>query len=175
MKKIIIHVLFAIYVVIAVFVTVCLLSYNEFKITEFGDSSLIIIDSNEVEPDFQKGDLVIANKNDKINVGDNVFFYNTYQKEVEVAIGKVTNLEKITSSETTYTISGEEEILLSSEYIIGTAEDATKIPNVGTILGILESKWGFLFLIVFPSLIAFLYEIGVVVSEIKDAKKEEGK
>ena len=175
MKKIIIHVLFAIYVVIAVFVTVCLLSYNEFKITEFGDSSLIIIDSNEVEPDFQKGDLVIANKNDKINVGDNVFFYNTYQKEVEVAIGKVTNLEKITSSETTYTISGEEEIVLSSEYIIGTAEDATKIPNVGTILGILESKWGFLFLIVFPSLIAFLYEIGVVVSEIKDAKKEEGK
>ena len=45
------------------------------------------------------------------------------------------------------------------------------MPNVGTILGILESKWGFLFLIVFPSLLAFIYEIGVVVSDIKNNKE----
>ena len=43
---------------------------------------------------------------------------------------------------------------------------------MGTVLNVLESKWGFLFLIVFPSLLAFLYEITVVFSEIKNAKKE---
>ena len=30
-------------VVVAIFVTVTLLSYNEFKVTEFGDTSLVII------------------------------------------------------------------------------------------------------------------------------------
>ena len=52
MKKIISNILFAIYAVIAVFVTVCLLSYNDFKVTEFGDYSLVIIEDNELSPEY---------------------------------------------------------------------------------------------------------------------------
>ena len=48
MKKILSNILFVIYVVIAVFVTVCLLSYNDFKVTEFGDYSLVIITDDEM-------------------------------------------------------------------------------------------------------------------------------
>ena len=44
---------------------------------------------------------------------------------------------------------------------------------MGSILSVLESKCGFLFLIVFPSLIAFIYEIYVVVSEIRGKKDEK--
>ena len=65
MKKIISNGLFIIYVAIAIFVTVCLLSYNEFKVTEFGDYSLVIISDEGLEPDFNKGDLVIVNKKSK--------------------------------------------------------------------------------------------------------------
>ena len=36
MKKVIRNVLFVVYIVIAAFVTVCLLSYNEMKTTQFG-------------------------------------------------------------------------------------------------------------------------------------------
>lgn len=170
MKKIIGEILAFAYIIIAVFVTVCLLSYNDFKVTEFGESSLIIIDNNELEPRFNRGDLVIANGDDKISVGDEIFFYNVYfNKEIEVSYGKVTNEEKLNSKEKTYTIEGEHQ--LSSEYVIGPLNSCTVIPNVGTILGILESKWGFLFLIVFPSLLAFIYEIGVVVSDIKNNKE----
>ena len=43
---------------------------------------------------------------------------------------------------------------------------------VGTILGIIESRWGFLFLIVLPALIAFVNQIMVVATGIKQAKKE---
>lgn len=44
---------------------------------------------------------------------------------------------------------------------------------MGTVLKVLESKWGFLLLIVFPSLIAFLYEITELFSELKDKKRKE--
>ena len=43
MKKKFLSFIFIIYVIIAIFVTICLLSYNRFKITEFGDKSLLII------------------------------------------------------------------------------------------------------------------------------------
>ncbi len=72
MKRIIGNVVFAIYAIIAVLVTICLLSYNDYKVSEFGNSTLIIIDSNEVEPYFKKGDIAILNKKDKIETGDKI-------------------------------------------------------------------------------------------------------
>lgn len=170
MKKVISNILFAVYVVIAVFVTICLLSYNDFKVTEFGDNSLVIIDDKELAPEFEKGDLVIVNKNEKIRVGDKAFFYNTYNREIEIKLGTVTNLEKITDKETTYTFEGDKKI--SSQYVLGTSKDVTVIPKIGTILSVLESKWGFLFIIVLPSLLAFIYQISVVFSELRNSKKE---
>ena len=47
------------------------------------------------------------------------------------------------------------------------------MPIVGAVLGALESQWGFLFLIVFPSLVAFLYEAYIVVQEVREIKKLE--
>lgn len=171
MKRVIGNIIFVIYAIIAIFVTVCLLSFNQYKVSEFGNASFVLIDSNETEPDFTKGDLVIPNKKDLITVGDKVFFYNTYGETMEVTLGEVTNAQRIVGEEITYTINGE--LQLSSEYVLGSAETAERIPVVGSILSVLESKWGFLFLIVFPSLIAFIYEIYVVVSEIRGKKNEK--
>lgn len=172
MKKIISNGLFIIYVAIAIFVTVCLLSYNEFKVTEFGDYSLVIISDEGLEPDFNKGDLVIVNKKSKIITGRKAFFYNTYDRQIEIKLGTIEAFETVTNKETTYTLEGERKI--SSQYVLGPAETAEVIPGVGTVLGILESKWGFLFLIVLPSLLAFIYQISVVIAELKKSN-DEGK
>ena len=59
MKKVISNLIFIIYLIIAIFVTVCLLSYNDYKVTEFGDTSLIIVSDKKMQPDYNKGDLVI--------------------------------------------------------------------------------------------------------------------
>lgn len=176
MKKIIGNVIIIIYAIIAVFITVCLLSYNDYKITEFGDSSFVIISDDEVKTEsseFNKGDLVIVNRKDKVEVGEDIFFYNTYSNEMEVSLGKIINQEKISVSETTYTLEGD--VQLSSQYVVGSAETATTIGVIGGILEVLESKWGFLFIIVFPSLLAFIYELGVVISEIIGKRKETEK
>ena len=77
MKKKFLSFIFIIYVIIAIFVTICLLSYNKFKITEFGDKSLLIISDDQMAPNFKKGDLVIADKKSKVITGRRAFFYTT--------------------------------------------------------------------------------------------------
>ena len=171
MKRIITNFIFGIYVIIAVFVTVCLLSYNQFKVTEFGDYSLVIIDNDELAPQYQKGDLAIVDKSKKAEIGERVFFYNTYDQEVHITVGEVTDIEKVTNTESTYTLEGERKI--SSQYILGPADNTIKFAMLGTVLSILESKWGFLFIRVLPALLAFVYQISIVVSEIKESKEEK--
>ena len=57
---------------------------------------------------------------------------------------------------------------LSSEFVIGKAETSKTYHNLGSILSVLESKYGFLFLIIFPILVLFIYEIYIVIKEIKN-------
>lgn len=170
MKNIIRNTFIILYAIIAIFITVCLISYNEHKVTQFGNTSLVIVDNKELEPNYNKHDLIIVNGDEKAKVGDEVFFYNTYENKVLINISKIVEAEKITSSETTYTL--EDGRALSSEFVIGKTNEASKISNIGLIFGILESKWGYLFLIVLPSLLAFLYEVIEVVKEIRKIKKQ---
>lgn len=171
MKRTIYNIVLIIYAIIAIFVTVCLLSFNKYKVTEFGDNSWILVTNDELGTDYNKGDLVIVNKNGNIEIGDKIFFYNTYSQEMDVTLAAVTNKEVITPAEITYTLEGDYQ--LSSQYVIGPASNAKAIGTVGSILNVLESRWGFLFLIVLPALLAFLYEIAVVISEVKDIKNEK--
>lgn len=170
-ERVIGNIIFVIYAIIAVFVTVCLLSYNDYKISEFGSNSLIIIDSNSLEPNFYSGDLVIVNGRDKIEEGDNIFFYNIEENNVEVTYGEVTGIEESMLNGTTYIIN--DQLTIEDDIVVGSAESASRISGVGSVLAVLESKWGFLFLIVFPSLIAFVYEIYIVVMEVKESKNSD--
>ena len=175
MKKVISNLIFIIYLIIAILITVCLLSYNDYKITEFGKTSLIIISDKKMQPDFNKGDLVIVEKSaDDIKAGEKAFYYDTYTKQIKVKLGTIEDVNKESESQITYVVDDGEH-MISSEYVIGSAETAKVMPKVGTILKIVESKWGFLFLIVFPALLAFVNQAMVVASGIKEAKKEAKK
>jgi hypothetical protein len=151
------------------------LTYNDYKISIFGDRSLIIVDNNEFEPDYKKGTLLIIQKNanDDIKEGDSIFFYNHYKSQVSVSYSKVTKTEKITDTETTYTITGDQPI--SSEYVIGKAATTKSIEGIGSIMKFMESRIGFILVIVFPIAVLFIYEIYVVVKEIVRPEKEEEK
>ena len=170
MKRTIYNILFVVYGIIAITVTICLLSYNQYKITEFGDNSLVLVTNNELKEDFNKGDLVIVNKKDKIEVGDKMFFYNTEDKKVNVDFATVTGKEETTRSKAVYTIEGNYQI--PSENVLGSGDDATVIKHAGTVLSVLESKWGFLFLIILPALLMFIHEITKIVVEFRKTPKE---
>jgi len=163
-------ILFSIYLLVALVITLLLLGYNEFKVTEVGTYTLLMITDNELAPEFNKGDLVIVNKDDAVYTGRKAFFYDTYNQKIEIRLGLVEEAEKITSTETTYTFEGDRK--LSSEYVLGPANTAEVIPHLGGVLSVLESKWGFLFIIVFPILIASVNQITIVCSNILKAYKE---
>lgn len=171
MKKKLSNIIFVVYILIAIFVTICLLSYNNFKVTEFGKKSLVIIDDDQLEPEFKKGDLVIVDRGSRILTGRKAFFYGAGDRGIEIKLGTVQSTEKVTSSETTYTFEGDKTV--SGEYVLGSVDSASIIPKVGGVLGILESKWGFLFIIVFPALIAFINQIVKIFTEVRSGSKDE--
>ena len=168
--KVVRNIVILLYAMIAIFVTICLLSYNEYKITEFGHYALVIANRSELYSDYKEGDLIIVNKQASIEKGDKVFFYNTFDRSMEVSIEKVSDVEIITESQKTYTLEGNKKI--SSDYIIGLSKDNQSFAKVGMILSVLESQWGFLILVVLPALLAFLYEIFEVFSEMRGRNKK---
>ena len=158
------------YLAVIIFVTGCLLFYNQYKVTQINDKTFIIIDDKSDM--YKDGDLVIftKNPNDEIVKGDEIFFYEITNGTVNVVSGTVTKSEKITDKETTFTINGNHNI--SSESVIGKIATASTYPNVGKFLYIFESRFGFLLLVILPALIFFFYEIYRLVSDIKAAKEE---
>ena len=179
MKKIgnfLLEIVIGAWLILAIFVTICLLSYNEFRVSTFGNTSLLIIDSDEMEPDFNEGDLLIIKRgsDNKINVGDKVFYYNsTMDSNVWIYYDTVQEKKPITRDETTFTIDNEE---VSGSYVIGKADGAKVMHKAGTFLAIFTSRWGFMFLVIFPTLFAIIYEIMMIVDarrEMKLANKNE--
>jgi hypothetical protein len=160
------------WLIAAIFVTVCLLSYNDFRVTTFGSTALLIIDDDSMEPTFKEGDLVIVKRNsdNKINVGDKVFYYNSaMDSNVWIYLDDVEEKTPITRDETSYKLAGK---TVSGEYVIGKADGAMVMHHAGTFLGIFTSRWGFMFLVIFPTLFAIMYEIMMIFDTTKSIKKE---
>lgn len=162
MKRTLGNLIVIIYVIIAIAVTLCLLNYNDYNVTEFGNNTLIIITDNSLEPDYVEGDLVIVKKQNlsNVEVGDKIFFYN----DEEINLGEVKQVNEYEGISTTFILDGDYQVI--EDDVIGSENDVTIYNKVGKVLSILESKWGFLFLIIFPSVVAFLHEIFEVIVEL---------
>ena len=170
-KKFLFDIIVAVWFVIALFTTICLLSYNDFGVTSFGKQTLLIMDSDELEPDYLEGDLVVVKRSsdNKIDVGEKVFYYNSaMNSNTLVFLGDVENKEEVSKTDTTYTIEGEH---ISGEFVIGATKDAKVYHKAGMILSALTSRWGFMFFILFPMLFAIIYEVMMIL----DAAKKENK
>ncbi|MCI6265675.1 MAG: hypothetical protein MR598_02365 [Erysipelotrichaceae bacterium] len=172
--KIVGGILFIPYIVIVIVVTICLLNYNKYGVTELGNRTLIIVKDDALNPTYQKGDLLIVKKkeNDNIQKEDYIFFYeqDKESKTVIINLAKVLNTRKVTSRETTFTIEGNYEY--SSEYVIGATKDTKVYHTLGSVLNILESRWVFLLVIILPILFIFLYELYEFILEVKRSLKE---
>lgn len=171
MKKLFKNIIIILYAIIAILVTICLLSYNKFKTTQFGKTYLVIVDNNDLEPEYKKGELAFVTNSSNIEVGDEIFYYNSYASSITISVAKVTNKEVLTGAQSTYTM--ESGKVISADYVIGKTTNTTTVSGVGTVLGVLESKWGYLFMIVLPALLAFLYEIYAIAVQVKGSKRSK--
>lgn len=163
------------YILLIIFVTICLLSYNDYKLAVFDGNTLIPVIDQDLEPKYTLGDLLIVNKNklSSVEIGDEIFFYRVSAGETIINFGKIVDTERVTDTEYTFTVEGDYKF--SSSNFIGKVETTKIIPKVGRVLSILQSKWGFLFLGVFPSLMAFLYTLYTVVLELQVPEEDKKK
>lgn len=170
MKKII-NVLLIIYVCITIPVTILLINYNDYNITEIGNKTFIVPD-NDLLKDFSKTKfLVLKNNTSNLKVGDKVFYYDTYYSPVNVKYEKISDID---NENGTYVVGSESKYILEKDII--TNQENTKIyPFIGIFVSTLTSKWGYLLLIILPILVLFGMEVYLLTKEIKKVNRYEKK
>lgn len=159
MKKTL-NILIIIYVIVAIFVTTCLLFYNDYDTTAFGDKTLVIVKDNI--GNFKKGSLLIVSDDNTYKENSQVFYYLAKSKKYYIKLGTVKEI-------TTDTVTIDKNIINKND-IIGVNNNVIVLPLMGSILTLLESKWGYLIVIILPVLVAFIYEIYSILKEFKKSK-----
>lgn len=157
----------------AITITTLLLNFNDYGVTQLGDNSLVIIKDRMAFDKYDKGDLVLvkAVALRDITIGDEVFIYKITKttngkNKVNIDLGIIGAIHEDDDA-----VSFETGETYSSEFVIGKASNIYN--NVGTYLSIVESTWGFLFIVLVPSFLIFVYEIYALIVEIKYGGKTE--
>ena len=168
MKRIFSTILFVVYSIIAITVTVLLLSFNEYQCSEIGDYTVYIVKDDALEPEYKQGSILLIEKtSDKhVNPGDEVFLYKVVNSSQYELVIRTLNQKTQQGNRIVYGVSEGENY--AYDYFVGKVDEVKVINGPwGTILSILESKWGYLFCIVIVSLLLFLQEVFELIIELK--------
>ena len=167
-KKIIISIVLIAFFAFTITMTVLLLNFNKFGVTQFDETSLLIIKKSFSSETYKRGSLVfVESKNiGDYKEGEEVFVYHLDgHGGVNIQLGIVGQVFPDDDA-ITFTNGG----TYSSEFIMGSG---TKIyPNLGRFLSIIESKWGFLFIILVPNFFLFVDQLYSLIVEIKYGKDD---
>ncbi len=169
-KKVLLIFIGVVYFAFALGMTILLLNQNDYGVTEIGGNSIVVIDDQISSDKYQKGDLVIVKKTnfDGLNVGDEVFTYrNVNNTSYQITIGTIGELYPDDQQ-----LAFENGDGFSIDFVLGKATDIYE--GLGTIYSLIQSRWGFLFIVLVPCFLIFIYEIYALIVEIKyGAEKEE--
>ena len=175
-KKIVVGILGVAFFIFDLGMTILLLAYNDYGLTQFGSKTLILMTDNIYSENFNKGDLVVVESRgftkglgyaDKIEVGDEIFATRVdAYGNVFIEVGKVGKLYEDENA-----IAFENGSTFDIKFVIGEAVDS--YPTIGGILSIITSKWGFLFLVLVPCFLIFIYEIYSLIVELKYGGEED--
>lgn len=157
-----------------IFITTILLCTNEHGFTEINDRTYIIVDKNTIDQltNYKINDVIeveYAKYND-INVGDIVFFYDTLNEKYIARVDKVT--DKFGSNEAAMYYLEAKGNSINNKQLIGEPTGRV-VHNVGGVLKVLKSTAGFLFLVILPVFVLFVYQIYRTIVLIKDDDEED--
>jgi hypothetical protein len=168
-KKIIVGILGIAFFAFAITMTILLLNYNTRGVTQFGETSLVLVKGEISSETYKKGDLVIVEgkKVKNISVGDEIFVYRLENEgAVSIDVGIV---GEVYPEDRNITFENGE--TYKEEFIIG---ETSKIYNkIGGYLAIIESTVGFLFMVIVPSFLIFVYQLYALIIEIKYGREEQ--
>ena len=160
MKKTITKIIVCVYIVVAVFTTASLLTYNKQNISEFGGK--VFLKLKDDLKTYKKGSLLIVDKSDNYKANDNVFYCQLKKEKCVVSYGTIDTMMGELPTVNNQSI--------SQKLIIGKDENVRVVPVLGGIMNALGSRLGFLCVVVLPILVGFIYELYTILKETKKKK-----
>lgn len=164
-------------IVFAIGVTLISLNSGNNNISKIGKYIPLNVKTNSMEPTIMKGDFIVAEEVDTkdLKVGDVISFLATEQDTVIVKTHRIISIDDSTNDVSFITRGDNNEVndsvpVFPSD-VVGKWNNL-RLSKVGTILDFVGSQMGFLFCIVLPLLILFVYQIYkfiVVIIEEKNA------
>jgi hypothetical protein len=167
-KKVFLAILMIAFFAFTISITILLLNYNKYGVTQFDDTSILIIKKGFTSETYQKNSLVVVEAKEikDYSIGEEVFVYHLDgHGGVNIQLGTV---GQIFEEDGAITFSNGD--TYSSEFVIGSGKKI--YPELGKYLSIIESKWGFLFIILVPNFFLFVYQLYSLIVEIKYGKDE---
>ena len=168
-KNVFISILLIVFFAFTITMTILLLNYNKFGVTQFDDVSLLIIKKGFSSETYEKDSLVFVESKliNEYKIGEEVFVYHLDGSGgVNIQLGVVGQVYEKDDA-IAFTNGG----TYSSQFIIGTGYKV--YPKIGKILSVIESKWGFLFIILVPNFFLFIYQLYALIIRIKYNKDDE--
>ena len=175
MKKILKFIwnLLQILIILYVFlITLFIVKRNNYGYTEIFNYQFSVVDKSNIGniKNSKLGDLVIVKKNTSIKVGDKIYYYGVKNQKYVVCEGVISSIEG-DKKDKLYVLEGEENISLVSLRILG--KKAIFLPHFGSLLKVLESHMGFLFFVLLPIMIIFIYQIFQLFVQVKYDEVDE--
>ena len=175
-----VEVIIIIYVVL---VTMFVLCKNKYGYTQFGDYSFVTVGMMEEKTiqNVSKGDLLLVKNSNDIHKGDLIYYYAVLNDNYIVRSAVVSDVKEDDYS-ALYTVSlSNTTINVASSRVLG--KYSIVYNNLGSILSVLESRVGFLLLVLLPIMVVFIYQVyefiimlkydETLVNEVNNSKKRK--
>ena len=99
-----------------------------------------------------------------------IYYYAVYNDKYVIKTNAVTKIEKDDFT-SLYTLNDESGTTIASTRVLG--KYASRHANLGAILDVLESKIGFLFLVLLPIMVVFIYQVYEFIVIIRYERRED--
>lgn len=165
-------------IILAIFVTLFTIITNKDGISNLKGYSPFSIQSNSMFPTLKKGDMIITYN--KINyqdlkVNDIISFYSFENGSNIIKTHRITNIY-LENNVRLYETKGDNNDVSDNVYITDVdiiGKMKYRIPFLGGIIDFLKNKWVFLFLILIPLGIIFIYQLIDFLKVLIDYKLEK--
>ncbi len=158
-------------IVYVIVLTSFLLCKNKYGYTQFGDytfTNINLIEEKNIS-NTKNGDLLVVKNSNDIKEGDVIYYYAVYNDGYIVKSGPVSKIKNDDYSYL-YTVDDSGPTSIVGTRVLG--KYGNTYSGLGSILNILESRLGFLFLVLLPILIVFIYQVYEFIVIIKYERVE---
>ena len=170
--KVLLGILEVVVIVYVIVMTAILMSKNKYGYTQFGKYTIATIDLIESRANEQlsEGDLLIVKSSSDYKEGDIIYYYAVYGDSYIIKSDVITRKASDDFS-SIFTIGDKDSTTISESRVLG--KDISVKHNLGSILKVLQSKLGFLFLVLLPILVIFIYQVYEFIILLQYEKKDK--